>query len=469
MRTALGIERVDVSRVSAGDVFDRPLVDERGRVLLRADEPVSEAMLAWINGTSTPIFAPQTTDQPPSEPTVPAESVDAEPSAADDAELLAQADRELRRTEWYARRHLLRAHAALRRLGDEVVAERTPRWSRVSRRVSALRSARAAREWQSMLESAAEWGDGDAEAAWAAGRAVARRVLTRLSAGERVDGSALVTIIDDWAQAAQRSPRRLAAQAITRARTLDSASDWLSQRATRACAVGVLTTAAAVRLGWSDHDTLGAGLAGVMADAGMLLVVPEVSDVARGLSDEEFNAMRRHPATSVAMVENLTLSGPLARVREVVAMSVYQHHERDDRSGYPLGLGGEGIHDIARLVAASDVLVGLIAPRADRPPVEPALAMAELVRLGHGGTLSAWACAAMVDLLGAFPPGACLRLNTGHAVEVVESRDAPAATRPVVRFIHQDPQRDGDDEEPSLLDLAEIDPRVLHVVGSLAA
>jgi HD-GYP domain-containing protein (c-di-GMP phosphodiesterase class II) len=50
-----------------------------------------------------------------------------------------------------------------------------------------------------------------------------------------------------------------------------------------------------------------------------------------------------------------------------VARMVWQHHERMDGSGYPLGLKGEEILQGSRVLAVADVVEAMVSPRAYRP------------------------------------------------------------------------------------------------------
>jgi HD-GYP domain-containing protein (c-di-GMP phosphodiesterase class II) len=65
-------------------------------------------------------------------------------------------------------------------------------------------------------------------------------------------------------------------------------------------------------------------------------------------------------------------------------MMIYQHHERIDGEGYPVGLVGDEIHPWARLCAVVDTFENLTSRRYSRKTTEPAVALAEL--RGMGGT-----------------------------------------------------------------------------------
>ena len=67
--------------------------------------------------------------------------------------------------------------------------------------------------------------------------------------------------------------------------------------------------------------------------------------------------MRKHPDESKKILVN---TGHLNKEFEVIVM---QHHERDDGSGYPLGLKGFDIHPYAAICCLADVYDALTGKR----------------------------------------------------------------------------------------------------------
>src|SRR4029077_2172856 len=74
------------------------------------------------------------------------------------------------------------------------------------------------------------------------------------------------------------------------------------------------------------------------------------------LTDEEFDAMRKHPEISSYIVAELDL--PV-----IVQHMVRSHHERWDGGGYPDGLAGEDIPLAARILQVADIYDALITER----------------------------------------------------------------------------------------------------------
>lgn len=94
--------------------------------------------------------------------------------------------------------------------------------------------------------------------------------------------------------------------------------------------------------------------ASAMHDIGKLAVPDNILNKPGKLTDEEFKIMKSHSTAGKDILKN---SG-----REVIstgAIVAYQHHEKYNGEGYPLGLRGEQIHIYARITAIADVFDAL--------------------------------------------------------------------------------------------------------------
>lgn len=76
------------------------------------------------------------------------------------------------------------------------------------------------------------------------------------------------------------------------------------------------------------------------------------------LDEAEFNIMRQHPVMGHQILADS--ASPLLQMAAVIALS---HHEKFDGSGYPLGLRGEAIPLVGRIVAVADVFDALTSAR----------------------------------------------------------------------------------------------------------
>jgi putative two-component system response regulator len=84
------------------------------------------------------------------------------------------------------------------------------------------------------------------------------------------------------------------------------------------------------------------------------------------LTDDEFDAMKRHAAVGKVMLERLSESIPSQRYLKHASTIAGTHHEKFDGSGYPHGTKGEDIPLSGRIMAVADVYDALVADRVYR-------------------------------------------------------------------------------------------------------
>jgi HD-GYP domain-containing protein (c-di-GMP phosphodiesterase class II) len=101
-------------------------------------------------------------------------------------------------------------------------------------------------------------------------------------------------------------------------------------------------------------------IGGLVHDVGKLSVPNEILQKPGALTDEEYDAIKRHPELGSDLVRQLGFSAQVARL-------VLDHHERLDGSGYPRGLGAPDLDIETRILAVCDVFDALLSTRVYRP------------------------------------------------------------------------------------------------------
>ena len=110
-------------------------------------------------------------------------------------------------------------------------------------------------------------------------------------------------------------------------------------------------------MGLPDDELKTIHLSGLLHDIGKIGVDDQILRKAGRLTNEEFDQVKKHP-----MIGYNILSG-LKNLKHVLP-GVRNHHENFDGSGYPDGLAGEEIPQLARILAVAD---GYDAMGSDRP------------------------------------------------------------------------------------------------------
>ena len=123
-----------------------------------------------------------------------------------------------------------------------------------------------------------------------------------------------------------------------------------------------------MEMGLPDADLDGIRMAAFLHDIGKISLPAEILSKASRLSEVEFSLIKTHPQNGYDILKEIEFPWPVARM-------VWQHHERLDGSGYPLGLSGEDILLEARILAVADVVEAMASDRSYRamPGLEKAL------------------------------------------------------------------------------------------------
>ena len=143
--------------------------------------------------------------------------------------------------------------------------------------------------------------------------------------------------------------------------------------------------------GMSDRDCELAHTAGLLHDIGRFGLSDRVMERGRTLTEQDWETIRRHPALGADMLRDLGVYGPVAEI-------VRAHHERIDGRGYPDGLAGDDIPELAKVVAVAETYDTLTADDTYRTPVSSFEALTELRRVA-GTQLDAVYVEALAELL----------------------------------------------------------------------
>ncbi len=124
--------------------------------------------------------------------------------------------------------------------------------------------------------------------------------------------------------------------------------------------VADLARTIAMEMGHPEEVIDGIRMGAVVHDLGKLLMPAEILNKPAKLTELEFNQIKKHAQAGYDILKDIEFPWPIARM-------VWQHHERLDGSGYPLGLTGEEILPEARILAVADVVESMASHRAYRP------------------------------------------------------------------------------------------------------
>ena len=122
-------------------------------------------------------------------------------------------------------------------------------------------------------------------------------------------------------------------------------------------------------IGIRDHDLLILASGGLIHDVGKMSVPHHILNKSDRLSDEEMKQMRGHVNSTTDFLHK---GSGLPQGALTIAA---QHHERMDGSGYPNGLKGKQLNELARMASIIDMFGALTDRRVYKEAMEPAQAL----------------------------------------------------------------------------------------------
>lgn len=108
---------------------------------------------------------------------------------------------------------------------------------------------------------------------------------------------------------------------------------------------------------------------GLLHDAGKMSIPHEVLNKPGRLDEAEFEVMKSHVGHTMHFLDACADMHPSVRI------IASQHHEKMDGTGYPNGLKGGQLNELARMAAIVDVFSALTDRRVYKPPMDPVEAL----------------------------------------------------------------------------------------------
>jgi len=226
------------------------------------------------------------------------------------------------------------------------------------------------------------------------------------------------------------------AQAVAQNRTallaLTTLKNYDNYTFTHMVNVSILTMGQARTLGIDGPLLREFGLAALMHDIGKVRTPIDILNKPDKLTDAEFVIMKRH---TVEGAEILRKTPDVPTLAPVVA---FEHHLRLDGTGYPYGISRPSLNVGTMLCSIADVYDAMRSQRQYQQSY-PTDRILEVLKRNDGTQFDQSLVRRFVQLIGIYPVGNLVRLDTGE-VAVVLKTYAPDPRRPRVRVLFD---RDG--------------------------
>ena len=137
--------------------------------------------------------------------------------------------------------------------------------------------------------------------------------------------------------------------------------------------VSEIATQIAVYMGLSVEQITGVRLAGMIHDIGKHFIPVDILCKPERLSLSEFEIIKTHTRFGYEVLKRIKFPCPLAKI-------IYQHHERVDGSGYPLGLTDKEILLESKILSVADVFDTICSNRPYRLSLGKEAALNEIMK-----------------------------------------------------------------------------------------
>ncbi len=129
----------------------------------------------------------------------------------------------------------------------------------------------------------------------------------------------------------------------------------------------------AARYGYSEKEQNDIYIIGLLHDVGKIGIPDAIINKNDRLTDEEYDIIKKHPVIGTQI---------LSTIKEMPNLSngARWHHERYDGKGYPDGLKGDDIPEIARIIAVADAYDAMTSHRSYRDTLPQDMVRAEIER-----------------------------------------------------------------------------------------
>jgi HD-GYP domain-containing protein (c-di-GMP phosphodiesterase class II) len=177
----------------------------------------------------------------------------------------------------------------------------------------------------------------------------------------------------------------------------------------------ILMVALGTYLSFEKPQIAALGMAGLMHDLGKMTVPHEIINKPGKLTDEEWEQVKRHP------VEGALILSDIPGVSRLAMVTAFEHHQH---GGYPKVDGVAQQHLFSQIVAIADAYEALTAARVYYSVQMPPDQAIRILIKKRGTVFNSILVKAFVNMIGIFPIGTVLKLDSGEVGLVIhQTRD----------------------------------------------
>ena len=207
---------------------------------------------------------------------------------------------------------------------------------------------------------------------------------------------------------------------------LEDIGNMDASTAVHSVSVAVYAGTTAVLMGYPYERVAQVVETALLHDVGKLQISEAILKKKDLLTVDELAEIRKHPRLGYDALKDLPT------VPSVVRVSVLQHHENVDGTGYPMGLKRDDIYEYARIIHVCDVYDALVSKRCYKDELSPVVAV-RYIAMNAGSMFDEKIAAVFLRSIAPFPEGAQVVLASGET-GTVQKVDPNHPIEPVVRL-----------------------------------
>ncbi|WIV11324.1 HD-GYP domain-containing protein [Proteiniborus sp. MB09-C3] len=205
-------------------------------------------------------------------------------------------------------------------------------------------------------------------------------------------------------------------------RQIEEDDDYTFQHSIDVCLLAIII---GKWLGYSKVELKQLSLAGLFHDIGKVKISDNIIYKPGKLTESEFELVKKHTILGYNLLDETV------GISKNVALGALQHHEREDGSGYPMGVKSKKIHEYAKIIAICDIFDAMTTERVYKEKQSPFL-VAEQIFNDSFVTLDPRIATTFINNISKFYVGNVVKLNSGDIGEVIYiHKQMP--TRPIVK------------------------------------
>jgi len=218
------------------------------------------------------------------------------------------------------------------------------------------------------------------------------------------------------------------------------------------CNVSIYSLAMGRRLGFSKETLTELGMTALFHDLGKSKISKEVLNKPGALDQTEWALMKKHPLAGVEIILNLK---QLGEINPKMVIGIFDHHLRNDLSGYPKLFRKRKVSLFGRILQIADAYDAMTTPRIyKKAAYTPEQALAIMLK-DKGGQFDPNLLKIFIGLVGIYPIGSLVLLDSREMGIVLKSNPDPQwMDRPTIMVVSRDGKGD---PKKTLIDLAETD------------